>query len=89
MTLLKKGIFIVIGIIFVLILAQIIESINTDLRATFDSNSVFALTGPLTLILLALLALGFVIGIILNTLRRDEPEPVQFQRRSRFEDFEE
>lgn len=89
MGLIKSGTMVIGGLILVLILGQVISSINTDLRATFDSNPVFGLTGPLTLILLALLAVGFVVGIILHVLKEREPEEVPMRSMSRFKDFDE
>jgi len=89
MSLIKKAIFIIIGLIFVLIIGQIVSSVNSDLNRIFSENSIFNITGPLTLILLTLLGLGLTVGIILNTIKRDEPKPVPFKRMSRFEDFEE
>ena len=85
----EKGTMVIIGLIFVLIIGQITVSINTDLKNTFANNSIFNLTGPLTLILLGFLGVGLTIGIILNVLKSNEPEPVQFQRQRRFDDFDE
>ncbi len=89
MGLLKKGIFIIVGLIFVLIVGQIVASVHPDLVRIFSENSIFSVTGGLTLILLAFLAIGLVVRIIVNTIKKDEPKPVQFKRMSRFEDFEE
>ncbi len=49
----------------------------------------FNVGGGITFILLALLGVGLIVRIILNTIRRDEPRSVPFKRMSRFSDFEE
>ncbi len=60
MTLIEKATAIIIGLIFVLIVGQIVVSVNPSLNDAFSNNVIFAVTGPLTLILLALLAFRMI-----------------------------
>ena len=74
MGLVKKAVMVITGLIVILFVGDIIVSVNPELTRIFSENSVFAVTGGLTLILLALLGLGLVIRIILNLFEEDDKQ---------------
>lgn len=89
MSLMSKAMFIIIGLIFVLIIGQVVSSVFPELTRIFSENPIFNVGSSITFVLLALLGVGLTVRIILNTIKPDEPERMPMKRMSRFQDFEE
>ncbi len=86
MGLMSKATMVIVGLIFVLIVGQIVESVFPELTRIFGENNIFATSSSIVFVLLALLSVGLIVRIILNLFEEEKGVP-QFQGRPKPRQF--